>query len=111
MKLRKRLARNIRRLQGRQSQSVFAKRIGIGQASLNRILNKKPGVSLEMLETICGFLDIEVFELFKSDREEEREDAMETPEIKHEISSEELSGGPAQEREEENRNGQDANHG
>ena len=77
---------------------------------MNRILNKKPGVSLEMLETICGFLDIEVFELFKSDREEDREDEMETPEIKHEISNEELSGCPAQEREEENRDGQDADY-
>ncbi len=71
MKYRRRLARRLQQLKGRQTQSVFAKRIGIGQASLNRILNKKQDVSIDMLETMCTFLEIDICELLRLDREAE----------------------------------------
>lgn len=64
MKLRKRLARRLRELKEDQTQAQFSRRLGIGQASLNRILNGEQSLSLDMIETICRNLCIDIVELF-----------------------------------------------
>lgn len=76
MKYRRRLSRKLKQLKGRQTQTVFAKRIGIKQSSLNRILQNKQPLNLDMLETICTLLDIDISELMKQDRDD---DATEQP--------------------------------
>lgn len=65
MKLRKRLAKRLKQLKGDSKQAEFARRIGIGQASLNRILQAEQSVSLDLLETICNSLRIDVTELLR----------------------------------------------
>jgi len=67
MKLRKRLAKRLKLLQGEATQAEFSRRIGIGQASLNRILRSEQSVSLDLLETICNSLRIDIVELLKED--------------------------------------------
>jgi transcriptional regulator with XRE-family HTH domain len=59
------LARNLKKIKGNDTQAVFAKRLGIGQASLNRILNREQGISLDMLEQICDRLKIDIKDVLK----------------------------------------------
>ncbi|MBI3782948.1 MAG: helix-turn-helix transcriptional regulator [Deltaproteobacteria bacterium] len=51
------------------SQNQFARRLGISNASLNRIENLRQNVSLATLETLCRRLDCEIADLFPSDSE------------------------------------------
>jgi transcriptional regulator with XRE-family HTH domain len=71
MRYRRRLSRKLKQIKGRQTQAVFARRIGIKQSSLNRILQSKQPLNLDMLETICKFLDIDISELMKPDRDDD----------------------------------------
>jgi putative transcriptional regulator len=64
-KFREYLAKNIKKIKGVETQAEFARRLGIGQASLNRILNKEQGISLDMLELICHRLKIDLKDLMK----------------------------------------------
>jgi len=59
-KLRVRLAKKLKELKGSETQAAFSRRLGIGQASLNRILNKEQSVSLDMLELIADSLKVDV---------------------------------------------------
>ena len=79
MRYRRRLSRKLKQLKGRQTQSVFAMRIGIKQSSLNRILQNKQPLNLDMLETICTFLDMDISELLKPDRDD-ADPSLSTPE-------------------------------
>lgn len=65
-KFRDQLAKNLKKIKGLETQASFAKKLGIGQASLNRILNREQGISLDMLELICERLKISIWDLFKS---------------------------------------------
>ncbi len=65
MQLRKRLAARLKALKGNQTQAQFSRRIGIGQASLNRLLNGEQAATIDMLETISRNLCIDVLELLK----------------------------------------------
>ena len=67
MKLRKKLANCLKKLKGEQTQAQFSRRLGIGQASLNRLLNCEQAATLDMLETICGSLCIDIVDLFGGD--------------------------------------------
>ena len=67
MKLRKRLAKRLKLLQGETTQAEFSRRIGIGQASLNRILRSEQSVSLDLLETICNSLRLDIVDRLKED--------------------------------------------
>lgn len=64
-KFREYLAKNLKKIKGSETQAAFARRIGIGQASLNRILNREQGISLDMLELICLRLKVDIRDLFK----------------------------------------------
>lgn len=64
-KFREYLAKSIKKIKGVETQAEFARRLGIGQASLNRILNKEQGISLDMLELICHRLKIDLKDLMK----------------------------------------------
>jgi transcriptional regulator with XRE-family HTH domain len=63
MKIRKRLAKRLGELKGNKSQAEFSKRVGIGQASLNRLLNCRQNISIDMLDRICSNLKIDVCSL------------------------------------------------
>ncbi len=67
--LRKRLARGLTRLRGDASQNQFAKKLGISNASLNRIENGVQNVSLATLETLCRRLNCDIVDLFPADDE------------------------------------------
>lgn len=67
MKLRKRLAKKLKELKGDQTQAQFARRIGVGQATLNRLLNAEQAASLDVIETICRSLCLDVVELLGGD--------------------------------------------
>lgn len=64
MKFRKRLAKKLKELKGDRTQVEFSRRIGIGQASLNRLLICEQSATLDMLERICGNLNIDIKDLF-----------------------------------------------
>jgi len=66
MKLADRLARNIRVLRGHQTQTAFARRLGISQATLARLENGAQNTTLSTLEQITKALRCDVGELFKS---------------------------------------------
>ena len=57
------MAKQLKRIQGDRTQAEFSKRLGIGQASLNRILQAQQGVSLDLLETMCNSLRVDAVEL------------------------------------------------
>ena len=63
MELRRRLKKKLKLLMGNQTQEVFARKIGIGQASLNRILKGDQDVGIDMIEQICKFMGTSVEEL------------------------------------------------
>jgi transcriptional regulator with XRE-family HTH domain len=72
MKLRKRLAKKLKQMKGDRTKAEFSKRLGIGQASLNRILQAEQSVSLDLLETICNSLRIDVIDLLADESAPER---------------------------------------
>lgn len=72
MKLRKRLAKKLKFLKKDSTQAEFSRRIGVGQATLNRILHGEQGVSLDVLETICANLRLDIRELLGEDDDQGR---------------------------------------
>lgn len=66
MQLRRRLKYKLRRLMGNDTQDVFARKIGVGQGSLNRILKGKQDVGIDLIEKICKFTGIRVEDLLGS---------------------------------------------
>ena len=62
--LSKKLANRMRELRGELTQEVFARRLGIHQATLNRIEHQKQNVTLETLQKICQRLNCSICSLF-----------------------------------------------
>ena len=62
-----RLARGLASFRGDASQNQFAKKLGISNASLNRIENRVQNVSLRTLETLCRRLDCDIADLFPTE--------------------------------------------
>jgi DNA-binding Xre family transcriptional regulator len=62
--LAERLARGLARFRGEESQNQFARRLGISNASLNRIENRVQNVSLRTIEVLCRRLKCDVADLF-----------------------------------------------
>jgi transcriptional regulator with XRE-family HTH domain len=52
---------------GGESQNKFAKRLGVSNATLNRIENQVQNVSLETLEKLCLALRCDITDLFPPD--------------------------------------------
>ena len=52
----KNLAINLKRIRGDMSQPLFAKKIGVTHATINRIEQKKQNVTIATLELICRAL-------------------------------------------------------
>lgn len=65
MTLSSRLANKLRSLRGESSQTSFAKKLGITQASLNRIENCGQNVTLKTLELFMKRLKCDIADLFK----------------------------------------------
>lgn len=63
---RKRLSQKLKEYRKDMTEREFARKIGIGQATLNRFINCNQSASLDTLETICKRLKIDITELFKS---------------------------------------------
>jgi len=59
-----RLARGLASVRGDASQNQFAKKLGISNASLNRIENQVQNVSLKTLEVLCRRLNCDIVDLF-----------------------------------------------
>lgn len=70
MKLRKLLAKKLKELMKErgETQAQFSRRIGIGQATLNRVLNGEQSISIDRLEAICNSLRINIGELFRDEK-------------------------------------------
>ena len=66
MKLRKRLAKKLKEIMKErgETQAQFSKRIGVGQATLNRVLNGEQSISIDRLESICNSLRLDIKDLF-----------------------------------------------
>ena len=62
--LRKRLAKNIRRLRGDTPQREFARKLGITKSTLHRIEMNEQNVGLDTLELICKRLKCGIPDLF-----------------------------------------------
>ena len=60
----RRLAKALAQFRGERSQNQFAKRLGVSNATLNRIENQVQNVSLETLEKLCLALRCDIRELF-----------------------------------------------
>ena len=61
-----RLAQNIRRMRGDQTQMAFAKKLGIAVSSLNRIEQGTQNVTLATLDRLCRRLKCDVNELLRA---------------------------------------------
>lgn len=62
--LAKRLAKGIAKFRGDNSQNQFAKKLGISNASLNRLENEVQNISLNTIETLCRNLNCDIEDLF-----------------------------------------------
>lgn len=60
------LARNIRALRGDKTQDVFARKLGISQATLARLESGAQNTTVKTLQQICKALRCNIGELFKS---------------------------------------------
>lgn len=58
------LARRLRELRGDLTQEAFARRLGINQATLNRLELQKQNVTLATLQKICDRLNCTICGLF-----------------------------------------------
>jgi len=59
-----RLAKQLRALRGDLPQLKFSKKLGISNASLNRMEISRQNVTLDTLETLCARLKCDVGDLF-----------------------------------------------
>lgn len=60
------LARNIRALRGDKTQDVFARKLGISQATLARLESGAQNTTVKTLQQICKALRCNIGELFKN---------------------------------------------
>ena len=60
-----RLSRNIRRLRGDLSQAAFAKKLGVSEATINRLESESQNTTINTLENICKGLKMDITELLK----------------------------------------------
>lgn len=61
------LANRLRRLRGKQTQRVFAHRLGIDHATLNRLEQAKENITLATIQKMCDHLGCSVGWLFEED--------------------------------------------
>jgi DNA-binding Xre family transcriptional regulator len=66
--LARRLSKALARFRGEASQNQFARRLGISNASLNRLENQVQNISLKTLEQLCRALKCDVVDLFPPER-------------------------------------------
>lgn len=59
------LARKVRTLRGGATQTVFARKLGISQATLARIESGEQNTTIKTLQQICKALRCDVAELFR----------------------------------------------
>ncbi len=59
------LARNIRALRGNKTQDVFARKLGISQATLARLESGAQNTTIKTLQQICKAMRCDIGELFK----------------------------------------------
>ena len=59
-----RLAENLKRHRGDQPQAVFARKLGLAQATLARVERGKQNITLATLDRLCRRLRCDVGELF-----------------------------------------------
>ena len=62
--LARRLAKGLAKVRGEESQNRFARKLGVSNASLNRIENQLQNVSLATLEKFCRSLNCDIADLF-----------------------------------------------
>ena len=65
--LARRLSRGLARFRGTESQNRFSRRLGVSNATLNRIENQVQNVSLITLEQLCRALRCDIQDLFPPD--------------------------------------------
>lgn len=65
MTLSDKLAKNLRKLRGEQTQAAFARKLGISRPTLNRLESASQNTTLNTLEQISKSLRCEVTELLK----------------------------------------------
>ncbi len=63
-KLNNELSKKIKQLRGEQTQREFARKLGIDQATLNRIEQKAENITLKTIQKICTNLKCSVGSLF-----------------------------------------------
>ena len=62
--LEQKLANNLRRRRGEKTQGVFARKLGISRATLNRLESASRNTTLRTLNQIVKSLDCEIGDLF-----------------------------------------------
>ncbi len=62
--LARRLAKGLAQLRGEESQNRFSHKLGVSNATLNRIENRRQNVSLSTLEKLCRNLNCDIVDLF-----------------------------------------------
>jgi transcriptional regulator with XRE-family HTH domain len=60
----RRLAKRLKELRGEESQNRFCRKLGVSNATLNRIENEQQNVSLQTLEKFCIRLNCDIADLF-----------------------------------------------
>jgi len=65
MKLAKALAENLRKRRGKQTQEVFARKLGISRATLTRLESAGQNTTITTLEQITKSLKCSIGDLFK----------------------------------------------
>lgn len=61
---RKRLSKSLKILKEHETEREFAKKIGISQASLNKLINATQAASIDTIESVCKRLKIDITDLF-----------------------------------------------
>ena len=64
MTLEQKLAKNLKALRGNQTQAVFARKLGISRATLNRLESASQNTTLKTLDQITKSLKCDVGDLF-----------------------------------------------
>ena len=62
--LARRLAKGLAQLRGEESQNRSAHKLGVSNATLKRIENRRQNVSLNTLEKLCRNLNCDIVDLF-----------------------------------------------
>lgn len=65
MALEKRLSENLKTRRGKQTQEIFAKKLGISRATLTRLENCSQNTTIKTLEQIAKSLKCDIGDLFK----------------------------------------------